>query len=240
LRNRPRMCNFGDTAVASPPRRVYDDFLLRSARVERARFEQDMENMQRMLRLLAHEYDLFFAGNRKEPPFSDHQTLDKMVRHYRNSNMPKLAFQFRFSSFASTYTLHCERWNKWMRAKEQGLADDPRLMQAVQKAKEEERELDKGRVAEQKGKEAEDAAGKKSSAEKPKKNGPTESRRLYDDFINAKLESGQSPEMDFESFEKLLARQRQALLERYEGKKIQFSVVTKDGKVTLKAKVRKQ
>jgi hypothetical protein len=62
-------------------------------------------------------------------------------------------------------------------------------------------------------------------------------RGLYDEFISAKLEHGMVPEWDFEAFETHLKKQREAILAKYAGKDVVFSVQNSNGKVSLKAKV---
>jgi hypothetical protein len=45
------------------------------------------------------------------------------------------------------------------------------------------------------------------------------------------------PEWDFSAFEKHVKQQKEAILAKYAGKDVVFSVQSKDGKVSLKAKV---
>ncbi len=195
--------------------------------------------MQRLLKEVAHEYDLFFAGNRKEAPVAEARKLESLVRFYRNANLTKLVDQFRFTSFANNCTLHAERWSKWMRDQEGGRASDPRLMQAVQKGRSDARELDKGRLNQKVQPETKQPDAKKGR--EPKKPAAPEQpyRRLYDDFINAKLASGGAPEMDYSGFQKLVEKQKKAIQSKYKGREVAFSVSSKDGKVSLKAKVLK-
>jgi hypothetical protein len=62
-------------------------------------------------------------------------------------------------------------------------------------------------------------------------------RKLFDDFVDASLEAGQVPQWNFSSFQGHLSNQRSAILQKYKGKDVHFTVQTKDGKVSLKAKV---
>lgn len=204
-------------------------------------FDKDLATMQESFARLKREYDLFFAGTRRDPPFKEAKDLDSLVRKWRSANLTKLPNQFRLMTFLSAYTSQTEMWNKWMRQKEEGLAKDPRLVAAVRKGRQVARELDKGRVEPEA--EAAPPAAPGEPANPPEKvaskaNGA--SRRLYDEFISAKLSMGEVPDIEFGAFEKKLEQQREGILKKYEGHEVIFSVVNKDGKVSLKAKVVKK
>ena len=209
-------------------------------------FEKDMTRMQNLFDLVKHEYDLYFAGSRKEPPSKEYKDLEKLVRRYANSPQQRLSQQFRMATFNSKFAIYSEQWNKWLRAKEEGFVGDPRILGAVRKAKKTYSDMDK------RGTDGEKAAAKESAA--PKSGAPTPPseelfevqaasngsravRKLFDDFVEASLEAGQVPQWDFSAFQRHLKSQKDAILQKYKGKDVQFSVQSKDGKVSLKAKV---
>ena len=202
-------------------------------------FDADLKRMQDLFGVLKHEYDLYFAGTRKNPPTKERAEIDRLVRYYSAGNLNRLSQQFLFNSFAAKYSLHCEQWNKWIKAKEEGLVADPRFTASTMKAKKMLYELEKS------------APGQVREAEKPaavpesparaaaqKSGGQSQPvRRLYDEFINARLQLGMVPEWDYAAFEKHLKQQKDAILAKYQGKDVVFTVQSQDGKVSLKAKV---
>ena len=199
-------------------------------------FERDIQRMQALLNTLKHEYDLYFAGSRRDPPRKEQKELDALVKAYGNTNLPRLAQQFRFTAFSGSYAVLCEQWNKWMRAREDGLVQDPRLLASVRRAKRELQELERGRPLSP-------ASGPEQPppVPAPARRAPAgdgrHTRALFEEFINAKLREGEVPKWDLASFERHLAQQKAAILQKYKGSDVVFSVQTKDGKVTLKAKV---
>ncbi|MEJ2420769.1 MAG: MXAN_5187 C-terminal domain-containing protein [Acidobacteriota bacterium] len=208
-------------------------------------FDRDMSRIQQLLQQLKLQYNLFFAGARKDPPEAEHQELDRMVRFYRNRALTNFAQQFRFSSLANSYVTYAEQWNKYLRIREDGLADDPRMVAAVQQGRREFRDLEKGRVEtrEHEEKSAEgslkqNAAGKRNPPGSGKK--PPPERKLFEEYLNAKLLNGQVPSMDFKQFKNHLARQEESIKQKYEGENVSFRVVNRNGKVTLKARVVKK
>ena len=207
-------------------------------------FDKDIVRMANLFEHVKHEYDLYFAGTRKDPPTKEFRDLDRLVRRYANSSLPRLSQQFRFSSFNSKFTLYSEQWMKWLRAKEEGFTGDPRISGAVRRAKKAYAKLDSGIKEAERPKEPSAAQAVSPTPQEEElfeiqvqSNENRALRKLFDDFVEASLESGQVPQWNFASFQGHLNSQRAAILQKYKGKDVQFTVQTKDGKVSLKAKV---
>ena len=205
-----------------------------------ASFESDIKKMQDLFAVLKHEYDLYFAGTRKTQPAKERAELDRLVKLYGNGTLNRMSQQFLLNAFTSKFTLHCEQWNKWLRAKEDGLVSDPRLPGTTREAKKALYALEKsspGHAKTAAKSEASEAVVTAAKEPPPREKGAKPLRGLYDEFISAKLELGMVPEWDFEAFEKHLKKQREAILAKYAGKDVVFSVQNANGKVSLKAKV---
>ena len=204
-----------------------------------ASFEADIKKMQELFAVLKHEYDLYFAGTRKTQPAKERAELDRLVRLYGNGTLNRMSQQFLLNAFTSKFTLHCEQWNKWLRAKEDGLVSDPRLPGTTREAKRAMYALEKSSPGHAKpaGKPEPSAPAAAPKEPPPREKGGKPLRGLYDEFINAKLELGMVPEWDFDAFERHLKKQREAILAKYAGKDVVFTVQNANGKVSLKAKV---
>ena len=61
-------------------------------------------------------------------------------------------------------------------------------------------------------------------------------RGLYERFVEARQQAGETAAVRFESFEKLIAQQTRRILSEKGGQAVDFRLETKDGKVSLKAK----
>ena len=201
-------------------------------------FDRDIAKMQKLFDFVKHEYDLYFAGARTDPPSKEKAELDKLVRFYGNNPANRLAQQFVFSSFSNKYNLHNELWNKWLRAKEDGLGVDPRLPVASRKARKALQDLERRAPATPEPEASPDASAPTPGEAKARKaGGPRNLRKLFEEFMNAKVLSGEIPDLDFAAFEKHVRQQREAILKKYEGRDVVFSVKTQDGRVSLRAKV---
>jgi hypothetical protein len=205
-----------------------------------------MTKMQNIFDFVKHEYDLYFAGTRKEPPTREYRELEKMVRRYANTSLPRLSQQFRLATFNSKFAIYSEQWNKWLRAKEDGFVGDPRILGAVQRARKAYRDMDKAAKEKEQEAPAEAPPSKAGTPTPPAEellevqavsNGNRAVRKLFDDFVAASLQAGQVPQWDFTTFRGHLVSQKEAILQKYKGKDVQFTVQSKDGKVSLKAKV---
>jgi hypothetical protein len=60
---------------------------------------------------------------------------------------------------------------------------------------------------------------------------------LYDRFLAARAAAGEQAPVRFESFQKLIAQQASRILSEKGGQAVDFRLETRDGKVSLKAKV---
>ena len=61
-------------------------------------------------------------------------------------------------------------------------------------------------------------------------------RTLFDRFLEARKQAGESGAVKFESFQKIIAQQSTRILNEKGASAVDFRLETKDGKVSLKAK----
>ena len=61
-------------------------------------------------------------------------------------------------------------------------------------------------------------------------------RALFDRFLEARKQAGESAAVKFESFQKIIAQQSTRILNEKGAQAVDFRLETKDGKVSLKAK----
>ena len=61
-------------------------------------------------------------------------------------------------------------------------------------------------------------------------------KAVYEDFVRTKKQCGEPTEgLTFEKFSQTLKKNRDALIQRHNCKRVKFSVYVKDGKASLKA-----
>ncbi len=206
---------------------------------QRFDFEKDLPRMQKLLEVLKLQYNLYFSGARKDPPVKERAEMDRLFAYYRNATISNLTQSFRFNSFAHTYTLQCEQWGKWQRAKDNGVVADPRMVAALRKAQQELDTLEKETPEEARQHRDEEQAEAPAAPARPAAKPPVPGAHvhLFDEYLKARQANGEATNVDQGAFERQIASQREAILEKYKAKDVIFSVVTQNGKVTLKAKV---
>lgn len=220
-------------------------------------FDQDMKRMAALFEILKLQYNFYFSGARKDAPVRERAELDRLFAYYRNNSITGTANQFKFNSFSHSYTIQCDMWGKMSRAKESGIVADPRMVQALRKAEKTLEELEKESPDEARRRESDEAAAKAKAAPEAQKPTPKpvtgaqkgaapaalsslsapSTRELFEIYQKARKATGDSGAMDPAAFERQIATQRQQILDKYKAKDVLFTVETKDGKVSLKAKV---
>jgi hypothetical protein len=111
--------------------------------------DEEISFIQASLKTLRFDYDLFFSGAAKFPPFKLRTELEKRVRALSNQNIDKLALRFKLQSVMTSYNSHIALWEKQMKLRESGIRD-PRLASTVRSGLKEIAALDSGKkVAEQ-------------------------------------------------------------------------------------------
>ncbi len=108
-------------------------------------FDEEVTYIQASLKTLRFDYDLFFSGAAKFPPFKLRTELEKRVRKLGREKFDRLADRFKLQSVMTTYNSSIALWEKQMKLRESGIRD-PRLAAAVRTGKQEMAALDTGTV----------------------------------------------------------------------------------------------
>src|SRR5262245_60103876 len=82
--------------------------------------EQDLDQIETMLRQLQIEWEKFFGGVEKKPPNDLKARLEGLIRRYAYAEIRNNGERFRYQSLSSRYNTFSELWNKRLRALEEG------------------------------------------------------------------------------------------------------------------------
>ena len=194
---------------------------------------EDLDILEKSIRQLQIEWERFFSGLERKPPVDTRTRVEGMVRRYSNAEIRNNTERFRFQNLASRYQLFAELWAKRLRAMEEGrpvglhgkaaaMALPPPLPPPLPPAPE-------PRMA---------SAARATNEVRVKDAGAdTEAvRSLFDRFLEARKQAGESGGVKFESFQKIIAQQSARILNEKGASAVDFRLETKDGKVSLKAK----
>ena len=200
-----------------------------------ATIDEDLSQLERDIRQLKIEYDMYFGGGRKRPPTEIEWRIDLVVKRYgeRGGDM-KFGQRFRFSNLAQTYAKYKDIFRKRLAQREEGKVQ--RHFGAAAKAIEAERA---------KAQAATDAAASAQAAKvfrvvctAPEKEAD-KVEQLYEAFVRAKKEAGEEMhKMTRAGFNEFVRKKTQDLQKQKNCKEVEYVVETVDGQVKLKALVK--
>jgi hypothetical protein len=200
-----------------------------------ATIDEDLSQLERDIRQLKIEYDMYFGGGRKRPPTEIEWRIDLLVKRYgeRGGDM-KFGQRFRFGNLAQTYAKYKDIFRKRLANREEGKVQ--RHFGAAAKAIEAERAR------------AQAAATAAASAEAGKvfrvvctapEQEADKVEQLYEAFVRAKQEAGEAMgKMTRAGFNEFVRKKTKDLQKEKNCHEVEYVVETIDGQVKLKALVK--
>lgn len=184
--------------------------------------------METAIRRLGVEWDKFFAGVEKKPPLDLRTKTDTLMRRYANAEIKNATERFRYQGLTAKYNTLSELWAKKLRLREEGKAFGVHGLKAeILPPPPPPVEPPRGRAVRDPSEVRVGNAHRDTAAV----------QALYDRFLAARAAAGEAAPVRFENFQKLIAQQSSRLLSEKGGQAVDFRLETKDGKVSLKAKI---
>jgi hypothetical protein len=176
-------------------------------------FEEDMRLLQERMKQLETEYEQWFAGALRVPPWATRKIVENVIRRYNRNPPQALAEQSVFQMHQSKFNAYSEMWERRIRLKEEG-----RLPSG--------REEHPRKVA--------PSAPPQAAKEKG-----DNFRGVFDTYIAAKEKAGQgTKQLNYDNFRRHLEKQAEKVRSQH-GYDVDFGVSTKDGKISLVARRKK-
>jgi hypothetical protein len=197
--------------------------------------DEELSQLERDIRQLKIEYDMYFGGGRKRPPTEIEWRIELIVKRYseRGGDL-KYTQRFRFSNLSQTYAKYKEVFRKRVAQREEGKIQ--RHFGAAAKAIEAERAR------------AQAAADAEAAAAAPKSfrvvcTAPEKEEekveQLYEAFANAKRDAGEEMgKMTRSAFNEFVRKKTKDLQTQKNCREVEYVVETVDGHVKLKALVK--
>jgi hypothetical protein len=194
-------------------------------------FDRQMQQLEAEIKKLEAEYNMFFAGRLPRLPWETRKRIEELVKRYDRSPMQNTAERFRFGSLQSRFQSFLDLWEKHLRAKEEGrpipgrsrsggggraTRTSPGTAEATTTPPATKREREKGLHETSFRDPSEQAARLKE---------------LYHQLADARAKTGEAP-IAYDRFAEVVRAQ----VSKFGGDAadVKFSVVTKEGKVTMK------
>jgi len=203
-------------------------------------YKRDLDGIEETLEQLKREYDLYFAGARKRPPFELRTQVERLLRKWRSSTIQKLELTFRLNTLNSKFNAMTDIWEKIMKRREvdpHALSPyGPRHPQPASAQAREQGAAEARIPAAASAGPAPGAARSTATAATPIDR-ETKLKRLYDQYVDAKKDLGETIDaLSFSKFQTQLEKQVDQIRQKTQCKDVEFGVIRKDGKVSLTAK----
>jgi hypothetical protein len=190
---------------------------------------EDLDTLERSIRQLQIDWDRFFSGLEKKPPNDLKVKVEAIVRRHANAEIRNNADRFRYQTLTARYSTFNELWSKKLRAREEGKAFGVHGLKA-------EMLPPPPPAPPPPPPRAAAARSNEFRVQNPERDAATV-RSLNESFLEARTRNGESAPVKYESFQKLIGQQASRILTDKGGQAVEFRLETKDGKVSLKAKV---
>jgi hypothetical protein len=200
-----------------------------------ATIDEDLSQLERDIRQLKIEYDMYFGGGRKRPPTEIEWRIDLVVKRYgeRGGDM-KFGQRFRFGNLAQTYAKYKDIFRKRTANREEGKVQ--RHFGAAAKAIEAERK--RAQAATDAAASAEAAKVFRVVCTAPEKEAD-KVEQLYEAFVRAKQQAGEAMgKMTRAGFNEFVRKKTKDLQSQKNCHEVEYVVETVDGQVKLKALVK--
>jgi hypothetical protein len=203
-----------------------------------ATVDEELAGLERDIRQLKIEYDMYFGGGRKRPPTEIEWRIDQVVRRYseRGGDL-KYGQRFRFSNLSQTYAKYKDMFRKRLAQREEGTIQ--RHFGAAAKA------IEAERARTQPGGQDNSSASAKQEAKsfrmvcsEPEKE-TQKVDQLYEAFLQAKRTAGEeTAKLTRAGFNEFVRKKTKDLQKQKQCRDVEYVVEVVDGSVKLKALVK--
>jgi hypothetical protein len=203
-----------------------------------ATIDEELAGLERDIRQLKIEYDMYFGGGRKRPPTEIEWRIDQVVRRYseRGGDL-KYGQRFRFSNLSQTYAKYKDMFRKRTAQREEGKVQ--RHFGAAAKAIEAERARTQPTSQESPpGISTEEAKEFRMVCSEPEKESHKVDQ-LYEAFLRAKQSAGEeTAKLTRAGFNEFVRKKTKDLQKQKQCRDVEYVVEVVAGSVKLKALVK--
>jgi len=178
--------------------------------------DQELARLEEDIRRLRVEFDIFFNGGSKRPPYDTKGRVETLLKRLADDRTLTFAQRYKYNSLAARYNAFRELWRRTMQGREEG-RDAASAARAS--AKKEEYKVEPVSVV------CLDAHHEVELV-----------KNLYNSLIEAKRHCGEPTEnLSFPKFHRLIASKADGLKQQRGCERVRFSVAIEDGHVSFKA-----
>jgi hypothetical protein len=191
----------------------------KNSAVEHVSVEDRLARLEEDIRRLKVEYDIYFSGGSKRPPYDTKLRVETQLKRLADDRALNFAQRFHYNSLATRYNAFREVWRRTMKGREEG-RDAFTVHRAEREAKEKETPFKASTFA---------CTDVRHDVQTIK--------GVYDALMVAKRACGESSQdLSFAKFHRLVVERTEAMKEKIGTDRVVFSVDVEGGHVSFKAK----
>ena len=180
--------------------------------------EEQLARLEEDIRRLKVEFDIYFNGAAKRPPYDTKGRVDTLIKRLADERTLTFAQRYHYNSLAARYNSFMQLWRRTMQEREEGRGPSRRTAPAPEP----------------------EAAPATFVCSDPRGDVRTV-RGIYEALVEARRQCGEpTDDLSFSRFHRMVAEKSEALKERAGCERVHFSVAVKDGRVQFKAKAEKE
>ena len=187
--------------------------------VDQVTIEDKLSRLEEDIRRLKVEYDIYFNGGSKRPPYDTKLRVESQLKRLGDDRALTFGQRFHYNTLATRYNAFREVWRRTMKDREEG-RDAFTAHRAAREAQEKEKPFKASKFA---------CADVRHDVQTIK--------GVYDALMDAKRACGEAgQDLSFAKFHRLVVERTEALKEKVGNERMVFSVDVEGGHVSFKAK----
>ena len=183
--------------------------------------EEQLARLEEDIRRLKVEFDIYFNGGAKRPPYDTKGRVETLVKRLADDRSLTFAQRYQYNSLVARHTSFLQLWRRTMKDREEG------------------RGAAAARAAATRAAESEEPPSRTFVCADARRDVST-IKDIYESFVDAKRRCGEpTDDLSFPRFHRMIAEKADALKDRAGCERVHFSIAVKDGRVSFKAKADK-
>ena len=192
---------------------------IKSVVVDQVTIEDKLNRLEEDIRRLKVEYDIYFSGGSKRPPYDTKLRVESHLKRLGDDRSLNFAQRFHYNTLATRYNAFREVWRRTTKDREEG-RDAFTIHRAARDAQEKEKAVQSSKFS---------CTDVRHDVQTIK--------GVYDALMDAKRACGEAgQDLSFAKFHRLVVERTEALKEKIGMDRMVFSVDVEGGHVSFKAK----
>lgn len=202
--------------------------------------EEEFNQLERDIRQLGIEYEMYFSGGRPRPPADTQWRVESVIKKFGSGAKLTFSQRFRFDQLVSKFSKHNEVWRRKLKAREEGrvvhhYGAAAKKLEADRAAQAAAHVPAHPTPAPAPGRPERPQGGYQMACSDPEHEGE-KVQELYNALVTAKQQAGEQAGVSFDQFQKFVKQKTSQLKSQLGVKEVEYVVALEDGQVKLKAK----